>query len=90
MARCYLKCYLPPALPVFSQGLLHSQTRRLQAIAGLPQGYEGTERNHNPRVGEHLGWQRRACFCAEDDFGVSDPLISTGTTGDTFLFDQTP
>jgi hypothetical protein len=31
--------------------LLHTQTRRLQAIACLPQGYEGTERNHNPRVG---------------------------------------
>ena len=50
-ARCYPKCYLPPALPVFSRGLLHSQTRRLQAIAGPWQGHEETERNHNPRVG---------------------------------------
>ena len=50
-ARCYLKCYLNLTLLVFSRGLLHSQTRRLQAIAGLWQGHEGTERNHNPRVG---------------------------------------
>ena len=50
-ARCYLKCYLDPTLFEFSRGLLHTQTRRLQAIACLPQGYEGTERNHNPRVG---------------------------------------
>ena len=50
-ARCYPKCYLNPTLLEFSRGLLHSQTRHLQAIAGLPQGHEGTERNHNPRVG---------------------------------------
>jgi len=48
---CYLKCYLDTTLFEFSRGLLHSQTRRLQAIAGLWQGHEGTERNHNPRVG---------------------------------------
>ena len=35
MARCYPKCYLPPALPVFSRGLLHSQTpRKLEQSRG--------------------------------------------------------
>ena len=42
------KCYLNPTLLGFSRGLLYAQTQRLQAIAGLPQGHEGTERNHGP------------------------------------------
>jgi hypothetical protein len=47
-ARCYPKCYLPLALPVLSLGLLHSQTRHLQSIAGHPKGHEGLHRIANP------------------------------------------
>ena len=70
-ARCYPKCYLPPALPVFSRGLLHSQTRRLQAIRrtmtvdiGLQNRHPGFEfRRRLARKIRHVSVKTEATDC---------------------------
>jgi hypothetical protein len=69
--RSTARCYLNPTLTVFSRGLLHSQTRRLQAIAGLPQGHEGTERNHDSHVGGSSPDYSPACSGVADSAAVS-------------------